>query len=113
MTRQSLKTSDNITEVAGITLATKRKRVRQWDVTHNRDLRSYRGIPPELHAEITAIADKLHIPTGDVARGRRHSQIAPEPAIGHWCARLRKGPTTLRWKRPIGIAVARPGISPP
>jgi len=68
MTRQSLKTADSIPEVAGITLATKRKRIRQWDVTHNRDLRSYRGIPPELHTEITAIADKLHIPTGDVAR---------------------------------------------
>jgi hypothetical protein len=29
---------------------------------------TYRGIPPELNAELKALAEELHVPIGDVVR---------------------------------------------
>ncbi len=46
----------------------KTKRDRSWDRKHNRSVASYRGIPPELQAEIKQVADDLGISPGEVAR---------------------------------------------
>lgn len=44
----------------------KAKRNRDWERTQYRV--TYRGISPELHAALKAIAVKLSVPVGDVAR---------------------------------------------
>ncbi len=48
--------------------ASKAKRNRQWERKHNQVVATYRGIPPELQAQIKKIADDLDVPVGDVAR---------------------------------------------
>ena len=42
------------------------KRNRAWEAKHR--TRSYRYIPDEVHQEIVAIAQQMHVPTGEIVR---------------------------------------------
>ncbi len=42
------------------------KRNRAWETRHR--TRSYRYIPDEVHQEIVAIAQQMHVPTGEIVR---------------------------------------------
>ena len=46
----------------------KEGRDRSWDRKHNFMVVSYRGIPKQLHQEITKIAAEQEVPVGEVAR---------------------------------------------
>ena len=66
------------------------KRTRRWEKSHPRV--SYRGVPPELQAELKQVATALSVPVGQVARAFLEFGLAaykcgdlvlePEPVVG-------------------------------
>jgi hypothetical protein len=53
---------------ASIPTAQKKRRKRPWDKRHSHLIRTYRGIPQELHDWFVQLAKENSIPVGDVVR---------------------------------------------
>jgi hypothetical protein len=76
--------------------ASKARRNREWEKAHNYVVATYRGIPPELQAEIKKLAGQLGVPVGDVARAfLLHGLVAYRDGKLRLNARLKTGKLTL------------------
>jgi len=65
--RQNLTGAEVPDLTSGLTVAQPKKRKVRWP-KYNQDLRSYRGIPKELHNRVKKVAKQHKVPPGEVMR---------------------------------------------